>query len=206
MIEIIRAVVDHSVNVRIIVLIIVIEGVEKHAQTVPPVGAAEHRSIVIANLRRVPKCLRTTAIPLLFSTKSYLHVTSISERSILRTHHSIRAYPTPAGNPKHELHFPPFEIDRSRRPYGACNRLPKLALEYIPVYRFAYLSSGELTFLAFQRGSKSYVIRAGNRICEPKKISLITSSLHKNPPKRYTYCRRIGKKAPIRPSAPNKEA
>lgn len=57
MVKLLGAVVQHGHNVRIVVFVVVVERIEKHAQTVPAVRRTEYITVVVALRRGVPKSL-----------------------------------------------------------------------------------------------------------------------------------------------------
>lgn len=75
MIEFLRAIVKDGHYVRIIVFVIVIEGIKENTQSIPAVGRPENITVIIALCRCVPKSLRNVKLakckklqaPLLYS-------------------------------------------------------------------------------------------------------------------------------------------
>lgn len=57
MVEDLGSIVEHGHDVRVIVFVVVVERVEYHRQTVPPVRRPEDFSGVVSTLGCVPKCL-----------------------------------------------------------------------------------------------------------------------------------------------------
>lgn len=114
MIEFLGAIVQYGHNIRIVVLVVVVERIEEHTETVPAVRRSKDVAIVVALRRRVPKCLHTKMSTM--RQNSQLECLSRWMGSSLCTNQTVGADASTTGHPEHDLHFPPIEIRHALRP------------------------------------------------------------------------------------------
>lgn len=109
MIEVFGAIVQNGHDIGIVVLIVVVERVKEHSETIPTVWRSEHFTIVVALIARKPNSLKRN---------TNVSLSTFICSSQMEAYKSISSNTSTAWYPEDNFDFPPVERGRFFCPNG----------------------------------------------------------------------------------------